>query len=145
MKALSIMQPWAWCIIRPDVQDPAIRETLDPEYAIKPIENRTWASTYRGQLLIHASKNVDHEAWGIIQDDIGLRLPPANRLALGGFIGVVDMIDCVEEYDNAWFAGPFGFVFANPRPIPFVPYRGQLQIFDVADSDLLLKAQDTLL
>jgi hypothetical protein len=36
--SLSIRQPWAWLIVQ----------------GHKPIENRTWPTTYRGPLLIHA-------------------------------------------------------------------------------------------
>lgn len=39
MKALSIKQPWASLIA----------------HGIKDIENRTWATKYRGKVLIHAS------------------------------------------------------------------------------------------
>lgn len=30
MKALSIRQPWAWLIIRPDITDPVIRAAHSP-------------------------------------------------------------------------------------------------------------------
>ena len=136
MNALSIQQPWAWCIIRPDVTDPASRAALDPERDIKPIENRTWYTRIRGPLLIHAGKIVDYEAFGIIHEEFGLRLPDANKLKLGGFIGIVNLVDCVDESDSPWFNGPYGFVFTDPRPIEFTPWRGQLGIFDVPHIEL---------
>jgi len=40
MKALSIIQPWAWLITR----------------GYKDIENRGWYTPYRGRFLVHASK-----------------------------------------------------------------------------------------
>jgi hypothetical protein len=43
VKALTIRQPWAWAIAR----------------GHKTIENRTWATSYRGPLAIHAAKKPD--------------------------------------------------------------------------------------
>jgi hypothetical protein len=42
MKCLSIRQPWAWAIL----------------HGGKRIENRTWNTTYRGPILLHAGKGV---------------------------------------------------------------------------------------
>ena len=46
MKALSIQQPWAWMIL----------------YGTKRVENRTWATSFRGPFLIHAGLKADREA-----------------------------------------------------------------------------------
>ena len=46
MKALSIMQPWAWLIVN----------------GHKAIENRTWRCHVRGPILIHAGKKLDEDA-----------------------------------------------------------------------------------
>ena len=43
MKALSIRQPWAWLIAR----------------GVKTVENRTWATNFRGRFYIHASAKFD--------------------------------------------------------------------------------------
>jgi ASCH domain len=43
MKALSVRQPWAWLIIA----------------GHKDVENRSWTTTYRGPLLIHAARRPD--------------------------------------------------------------------------------------
>jgi hypothetical protein len=51
VKALTIQNPWAWCIAR---------AAVDPE--AKTIENRGWPTAYRGDLLIHAGRRVDTEA-----------------------------------------------------------------------------------
>lgn len=135
MKALSIQQPWAWAIFNG-----------------KPVENRDWSTSYRGPLLIHAGKKFDDEGFDWICDEherLGLSLDiiPAVKdgaFFCGGLIGIVDMVDCVQEHDdrwnneapwrgNPWFSGRYGFVFANPRLIEFVPYRGKLGIFDVPE------------
>jgi hypothetical protein len=43
VNALIIRQPWAWAVV----------------YAGKDVENRTWQTSYRGPLLIHAAKDDD--------------------------------------------------------------------------------------
>ena len=56
MKALSIRQPWAWLIVRPDVADQATRAQLRTWRCIKDVENRTWSTGFRGRFLVHAGK-----------------------------------------------------------------------------------------
>ena len=121
MKAISIRQPWAWLIVDGD----------------KTIENRTWVTTYRGPLLIHAGLRVETDMLpGVIQeikrlDDLN-GLPPATPLFRpGGVIGIVDLIDIVTASDNQWFDGPYGWVLANARPLEFHPCRGKLGLFEV--------------
>ena len=49
----------------------------------------------------------------------------------GGIIGVVDLVDCVEDYDSCWaFLGEHHWVLENPEPLPFVPMKGELYMFD---------------
>lgn len=45
MKALSIKQPWAALVV----------------HGIKDIENRTWSTKRRGEVLIHASKAANQD------------------------------------------------------------------------------------
>jgi len=110
MKALSIRQPWAWLIV----------------YGFKNVENRTWRTSYRGPLLIHAGTRVDPVGYDVAFQ-LGVVVP--DDLDLGGIIGQVDIVDCVESMDSPWFSGPFGFVIANPRPLPFRACRGMLGLF----------------
>lgn len=124
MKALSIRQPWAWLIINGG----------------KNIENRDWPTRFRGRVLVHASKGMTRDEWsdawefsqgtgasvkaieaGVIRDNI-LR---------GGIIGSVEIVDCVSYSSSPWFIGKFGFVLRDPRPMPFIPFKGQLGFFDV--------------
>ncbi len=132
MKAISIRQPWAWAIIRG-----------------KPVENRTYPRHYRGPLLIHASKTFDHEGYrwlllnyARITGRLNREIPKISRAKqwgpidlsayrVGGIIGKVNMIDCVQSYESPWFFGPYGFVFKNPEPLPFYPCRGRLGLFEV--------------
>lgn len=119
MKAISVQQPWAWALFNG-----------------KPVENRTWSTAYRGPLLIHAGKKIDVRGWYDflnLWEPTGLPVPDPNSMARGGFIGIVNMIDCVHQHESRWFFGPRGFVFADQRRIEFVPYPGKLGIFDVPE------------
>lgn len=122
MKTLSIRQPWASLIIA----------------GIKPVENRTWKSNYRGPLLIHASKKFDHEGlkwvagkyeYDLFHPDYQIAL--ASQEERGGIIGSVNMIDCVTHHPSEWFFGPYGFVFEDPKELPFLPCPGKLSFFEV--------------
>lgn len=119
MKALSIRQPWAWLIVN----------------GHKDIENRTWATKFRGPLLIHASKGMtrdDYLACEIFCADIpGVKLPAFEDLQRGGIVGQAEMTDCVRKSESPWFTGEVGFVMANARPRPFHPCKGALGFFEV--------------
>lgn len=122
MKALSIKQPWAWLIVN----------------GHKDIENRDWKypPKYRGQLLIHASKTFDNEGYKWVNDNfdpIKLELPYSENYEKGGFVGLCRLNDVVTMDDSPWFFGPMGFKLRMPQPIDFIPYRGQLGLFDVPD------------
>lgn len=120
MRALSVRQPWAWLIL----------------HAGKDIENRDWWTGVRGPILIHASKGMtrdEYEEAAACYDpgDIGPDLPPFEALERGGIVGQVEIVDCVKSSRSPWFFGTYGFVLANPKPLPFVPFKGQLGFFEV--------------
>lgn len=120
MFCLSIRQPWASLIIT----------------GHKDIENRTWATTYRGPLLIHASQRVDADA------DTRGRLTRAEVALLprGGIIGAVFLKDCVTESESPWFTGPVGWMVTRQLALPFQRCRGQLGLFEVAPQQSALRA-----
>lgn len=128
MKALSIKQPWAYLIVR----------------GFKDIENRDWQTKYRGTIIVHSSKWSDDNAlYGgkAMMDRLGIPWPKRETIptvmAFGAIVGMVDIVDCVEESDSPWFMGRFGFVLANPRIItPAIPYKGKLGLYDIPDSVL---------
>jgi hypothetical protein len=129
VKALSIRQPWAWLII----------------HAGKNIENRTWATNYRGRILVHASKGMTLSEYMSAQNTLdtakeispstapwaNIELPKFEELERGGFVGLVNIVDCVDESQSPWFFGPKGFVLAKPQPMPFSTWKGRLGFFDV--------------
>jgi len=101
--ALSIRQPWAHRIL----------------HGGKDVENRDWPTRFRGSVLIHAGKGVDAED----RDDL------TADMALGGIVGMVDIVDCVTGLDSKWFCGRYGFVLRDARPLAFLPCRGALGFF----------------
>lgn len=124
MKAISIRQPWAWLIFN----------------AGKDIENRTWSTTVRGRVLVHAAKGMTKDEWssalyaahdvcGVPQSKI-LECP-LHQVERGGIVGSVELVDCVSASSSPWFGGPWGFVLRDPRRLPFTPYKGALGWFDV--------------
>ena len=114
-RALSVRQPWAWLIVNGQ----------------KPVENRTWRTTYRGQLYIHASQKFDREGYEWVRANFpSIDMPYVDAFGLGCLVGRVRLVDCVTEHPSAWFFGPFGFVFEDAAQLPtFKPMRGALGIF----------------
>lgn len=117
MKALSTLQPWAWLIV----------------HGYKDIENRRWRSAFRGRFLVHAGQR-----WGREQREdlafVRARFPQIvmpDRYDLGGIVGAATMTDCVRDHPSPWYRGDWGFVLEQGVPCEFVPYRGQLNFFDI--------------
>ncbi len=86
MKAITVAQPWAQLIV----------------CGVKAYDVRTWKTTHRGPLLIHAGKRLSEttraqcaeeplrsllRAHGILR---------ASDLPLGALIGTVELIDCID-------------------------------------------------
>ena len=122
MKILTIWQPWAALIAS----------------GKKPVENRDWATDYRGPLAIHAglklTKAIYNDANTLHWDITGKTLPPQCSYQTGGIVAVVDLIDCVTEHDSSWFFGEYGLVLANPRPVEFYPFKGALGLRNLPES-----------
>ncbi|QQG40160.1 MAG: ASCH domain-containing protein [Candidatus Aenigmatarchaeota archaeon] len=125
MKCLSVKQPYADLILS----------------GRKTIENRHWNAAYRGDLLIHASANVDAEGCK------RLGIDPA-KLAKGAILGKVRMVDVIK-YDSldkfrflytkhfapdAYYdeGKTFGLVMTQPQRFPKpVLLKGRLGMFEV--------------
>lgn len=139
MLALSIRQPWAWLIIRPDISAEH-RAAAAARGHIKPIENRCWPTRYRGRFAVHASKGMTRAEYAEAADfaviDIGIpadQVPALKALQRGGIIGTADIVDCVTASPSPWFFGEYGFVLASAQPCEFVPFKGALGFFEVPD------------
>lgn len=122
--ALSIRQPWAWLIVN----------------GHKDIENRDWSTPFRGRFLVHASKTITRKQYQGVMDTLWLycdktvsdAVPAFDDLQLGGFVGWSTVVDCVRDHPSGWKEpGSHGFVLADSKPIPFLPYKGRLGWFNV--------------
>lgn len=135
MKCLSVRQPWAaWILME-----------------AKDVENRTWATRYRGPLLIHAGAREDpwvnitlgalpYEAtWRSNRLSAHLRRNDLDRWnaahTCGAILGWVNLVDCRRDCASPWYEkGAIGWVLAEPvifsEPIP---YRGRLGLMNVPD------------
>jgi len=123
MRALSIRPAWAWAII----------------HAGKNVENRSRRCHFRGRFLVHASlelTKLDFEKATQALDAAGEQsiVPREDEFAAGGFIGSVELVDVAERCASAWYApGSFAWMLRNPRPLPFIAYKGQRNWFHVPD------------
>ncbi len=108
MKALTICQPYAELIARGE----------------KPIENRTWPTSYRGPLAIHAGKSRD---W--LDDDDEQRFP---EMPFGAVVAIAQLVDCRRVTDlpaiyqgHEHANGPWCFILADVQRLPTpIPARG---------------------
>lgn len=138
MIALSLRQPWAWCVL----------------HLGKTIENRRWDTKYRGDFLIHASKGMTKDEYYGCMDTctsvvgsaaIG-SFPALKALPRGGIVGAAKLVDVIPPCEacasgsrcgknHGWhFPQQYGFVLENIRPSPrFVECKGTLGFFKVSD------------
>ena len=121
-RCLSIRHPWAEWIVA----------------GIKTIENRTWYTHHRGELLIHAGASVA-ELRRLERDGAIGPLPERSGLAFRAIIGRVRVVDClsVQEYrdrhgDDSFAVGPWCFVLADAERFDTaIHYSGRLNLFPV--------------
>lgn len=126
MKALSIRQPWAWAII----------------YGNKNIENRSWTTHWRGEILIHAAKNCTKKEYrqaASFCKSMGLQVPELELLPRGQIIGVVTISDCVYSKTASGWGMPeqYHWHLKNPQAIAPVSCLGQPGLFDVVSDKLI--------
>lgn len=126
MKALSVRQPWAWLIVS----------------GCKDIENRSWVTSFRGRIAIHASKKFS--TWEWVRATMLIRfcriegpmelfsggLPKKDELDFGAIVGTVEVVDCVTSSDSPWFAGPYGFALRKPFECKPIPAKGMLGLWE---------------
>lgn len=129
MKALTVCQPYPELILS----------------GVKRVENRTWATRYRGPIALHAGKSRAWLAPGeeTYYETIG------KPLIFGAVIGVVDLVD-IEHIDRiraadgpwagSWLAehehahGPYCWILDRPRRFKPIPYTGKQGLWQFPDS-----------
>lgn len=129
MKVIVVRQPWAWLIVN----------------GYKDIENRTWATKYRGPLLIQAS--ATRPTRPVLEEQrryaakCGVKLP--DEFHFGGIVGCVRLEDCVTKTRSKWFDGDVGWVLSKPKKLRFTACNGRLGLFEAPPTllrRLVLKA-----
>jgi len=138
MKAISLWQPWATLIAM----------------GAKKIETRSWPTSYRGWIAIHAAKRkVKSELIELARDEnyiaaLGLKpsetYPVFNELPLGALVAVARLVDCkpVEQLQPSmalggeyWLgnysAGRFGWMLEDVIALESIPYKGEQGLFTV--------------
>lgn len=135
MKALTLHQPWATLIA----------------IGAKHIETRSWSTSYRGPLAIHASTNRQYLRYAAAMAQwAGLlwwRFPKPEELPLGAVVAIAELVDCVrmteenirqipaDELRFGHFApGRYMWVLNNVRPLDNpVPARGRQGLWEWDD------------
>ena len=91
VNVLSVKEPWATLIVM----------------GYKDITNRTWDTSYRGKLYIHASKTFDDGAYDFLREigrpdliDVLNPILAEIKSGMGHIIGRVDLTDC--RYSTDW-------------------------------------------
>ena len=129
MKALTLFQPWATLVV----------------YGLKHIETRSWRTSFRGPLVIHASKNVTYMPHLLVLLSRG-QVPPEVRdlpYPTGALLGEVRLVHCaptswfiqgrgrqaislMEEALGDYREGRWGWAFQDPEPYARpAPWKGQ--------------------
>ncbi len=130
MKILTVRQPWTWALV----------------FGPKRIENRTWATRYRGDVAIHASANPEfRKTWRARGPDWWRDLipgcPEPDAMPYGCIIGTLELIDCVELQNlpdellgDRFASGPYCWLLDRPEPLlEPIACRGVLGLRDVPD------------
>lgn len=67
-------------------------------------------------------------AFGLGKTFVQLEIVRIVRARIGG---MAELVRVVTHSESPFFVGPFGFELRKARPLPFVPWKGQLSWFDV--------------
>lgn len=133
MKAISLWQPYAALIA----------------LGFKKIETRSWPTTYRGPLAIHAAQKtmpyIEPALRSQMEKQIGMNIFDLPR---GGIVATVNLIDGMkvtaknrpcwpELYYGDYSHGRFMWLLADVLPLKkIIPFRGRQGLFDIPDEAL---------
>lgn len=107
MKALTIHQPWAELIAK----------------GRKRVENRGWATSYRGPLAIHAGKQMSDWDRQCHKFTPRWSLPKnSNDLAKGAIVAVAHLYSCVSLTDAKNFEKPHPLAFVKNHEFTQGPF-----------------------
>ena len=134
MKVVTICQPWAWAI----------------SAGHKTVENRTWAPSYRGPILIHAGSSMSWMKSGLeFLRSIGIE-PDERDLLYGRVIALANLRDVLTYGEGDLFHDLKSDPFASgPKcwlldgvSVLMSPFRlrGRQGIFDIPDRKIELRS-----
>lgn len=128
MKVLTIREPWASLV----------------GCGVKIIETRSWPTSYRGELYIHAGVHKISE-----KDERAVRLSkliPDNRLHYGEIFMKCNLVDCIkidedyakkvqaetpENYEcGNYTSGRYAWILSNVEYIEPISAKGRLSIWN---------------
>lgn len=155
MKALTICQPYAELILLPE-----------SDTRRKRVENRTWATNYRGPFYIHAGKSREwlDEENGSHPSRINYGIT-ISSMSFGAIVGVARLADCVrvdytvggekrcspkmaakypwlQEHEHT--EGPWCWILEDVTAIGPWPWRGAQGLWEVDERELDRVANQTL-
>jgi len=132
MRTLSIHQPWASLIVA----------------GKKRFEVRSWQTSHRGRMAIHACGRFPPTAHRICQREpyrsllLQIGCDDWGSLPRGVVLGTAELVDCTRVEDMLWVPeqecllsefqpGSWVWEFADPLPLPSpIPLTGRLGVFE---------------
>lgn len=116
-RALTIRQPWATLIAS----------------GAKDVENRSWATSFRGRIAVHAGAATDRAA------GIGTPRECPNSV----IVGTVEIAGCIRDYASPWAEdGCWHWVLRDPVAFAEpVPCKGKLGLWRLDDETARLVAE----
>lgn len=126
MKCLTVQQPWASLLLH---IAPSAGQGCAPRR--KDVENRTWSTPHRGDLLIHAAQRIDRAAMeDFYHENMDDCFP---RGVILGMVQVDDMIPPGVYCGSCWGEkSQWNWLVSRPRVFPrYVPIAGAQGLFDV--------------
>ena len=142
MKALSLTQPWAELVVLGE----------------KQWETRSWRTSHRSRIAIHAAKKFLGWAKALTEEDpyfvTALGKYPITRVARGAIVGTVEILEMQPTDELRDFLGRkeiafgdyqserWGWKLANPvRLLEPIPCRGMLGLWEVPP-EIVIKLAD---
>lgn len=141
MKALTLTQPWATLVA----------------IGAKRIETRSWRTSYRGALAIHAAKGFPKWARETCEEFEFARELGPNPLPLGAVVATCRLVSCIptlalqsnrlievpnvaccdpfylDDHERAfgdYFPGRWAWLLADVEPCDPIPAKGALSLWD---------------
>ena len=126
MKCLSLTQPWATLVVS----------------GAKKFETRSWTTTYRGPLLIHAAKVMPKSAcsfaWDCMMDKRPWQLPRGaiiGRVVLKNIYPTEEVAPTLTSREllyGDYTPGRWAWELADAEMFEQpIPYKGSLRLFEV--------------